>query len=64
MQAFTREVKAYASLLKLPGLAVAVVQDGKIIYKLNEGYADVENRFLSATTAYSRLLRSPKPLLP
>jgi len=42
-EGFTKEVKVSADLLKLPGYSVAVVQDGKIIYRLNSGEADVEN---------------------
>lgn len=44
VEAFRREVKGYAELLRLPGLAVAVVQDGKVIYRQSEGYADVERK--------------------
>jgi CubicO group peptidase (beta-lactamase class C family) len=40
--AFTREVKRTAELLKLPGYTVAVVQGGKIVYRLNGGEADVQ----------------------
>lgn len=44
MQAFAEEVKAYARLFRLPGFSVAVVENGKILYRLNEGYADWENQ--------------------
>src|SRR5690349_15421506 len=44
IQNFTEEIKAHAALFKLPGFAVAVVEDGKIVYRLNEGYADVEKQ--------------------
>ena len=40
---FTKEMKRLAELLHLPGFSVAVVQDGKIIYRLNSGYADIQN---------------------
>ena len=40
--AFTGEVKRTAELLKLPGYTVAVVQEGKIIYRLNGGDADIQ----------------------
>ena len=39
---FTLDVKRTAELLKLPGYTVAVVQAGKIIYRLNGGDADVQ----------------------
>ena len=43
-QAFTRELRNYFRLLALPGMSVAVVKDGKIIYRLNQGYSDVEKK--------------------
>jgi CubicO group peptidase (beta-lactamase class C family) len=42
--AFTRELLKDFRLLALPGMSVAVVHDGKTIYRLNQGYADVEKR--------------------
>ena len=43
-RAFTKDLQTYANLFKLPGLSVAVVRNGKIIYRLNEGYSDVEHK--------------------
>jgi CubicO group peptidase (beta-lactamase class C family) len=43
-QAFAREVQAYSRLFRLPGISIAVVQDGHIIYRQNEGYSDVERK--------------------
>jgi CubicO group peptidase (beta-lactamase class C family) len=43
-QAFDREVKEYAELLRLPGLSLAVVQDGSIAHRLHLGFSDVESR--------------------
>src|SRR5690349_19213983 len=43
-EAFRHEIKQYADLLRLPGLAVAVVQDGRIVYRQAEGYADAERK--------------------
>lgn len=43
-QAFDREVKEYAELLRLPGLSLAVVQDGSIVHRLRLGFSDVESR--------------------
>jgi CubicO group peptidase (beta-lactamase class C family) len=39
-----KEFKAYADLLQLPGLSVAVVKDGEIIYRQMEGFADLEKK--------------------
>ncbi|WP_422928058.1 serine hydrolase domain-containing protein [Singulisphaera sp. PoT] len=41
-RAFDDEVRALARLLELPGMVVAVAQDGKIIHRVEHGYADVE----------------------
>jgi CubicO group peptidase (beta-lactamase class C family) len=41
-QAFAREVQAYSRLFKLPGVSIAVVQNGKIVYRQNEGSSDLE----------------------
>lgn len=43
-QAFNKEVKGYADLLRLPGLSVAVVHDGRIIDWQRVGYADFERK--------------------
>ena len=43
-RAFTKELQDYFKLLALPGMSVAVVHDGKTIYRMNQGYADVENK--------------------
>ena len=43
-QAFAREVQAYSRLFRLPGISIAVVQNGHIIYRQNEGYSDVERK--------------------
>lgn len=39
-----RAIAAHAKLLKIPGLAVAVVEDGKTTYVQTEGFADVEKK--------------------
>jgi CubicO group peptidase (beta-lactamase class C family)/pimeloyl-ACP methyl ester carboxylesterase len=41
-QAFDREVGALARRLNLPGLVVVVARDGKIVHKVELGYADVD----------------------
>lgn len=39
-----KQFKSYFDLLQLPGISIAVVQDGKIIYRQVEGFADLEKR--------------------
>jgi len=36
--------KSHANVLQLPGFSLAVVKDGKVIYRQMEGYADLEKR--------------------
>src|SRR5262249_44757636 len=43
-EAFRREAAGFSKLLQLPGLSIAVVQDGRIIYRQNEGFADAERK--------------------
>jgi CubicO group peptidase (beta-lactamase class C family) len=49
MEAFDREIRAFARLLDLPGMVVVVAEDGKITHKLEWGNADVEAK--TAVTA-------------
>lgn len=41
---FTKEVRDWFNVLRMPGLSVAVVQDGKIIHWQREGFANVERK--------------------
>src|SRR5215831_9963374 len=43
-QGFDREVTEWAQLLRLPGLSLAIVQDGTIVHRLRLGFADVESK--------------------
>lgn len=43
-RAFDEELIEAAELLKLPGLSLAVVQDGNIIHRLKVGYSDLESK--------------------
>jgi len=43
-QAFDREVRECAELLRLPGLSVAIVQDGTISHRLRFGFSDLDSR--------------------
>ena len=44
MEAFDREIRAFARLLDLPGMVVVVAEDGKITHQLEWGHADVEDK--------------------
>ena len=41
---FTKEIRDWFKVLRMPGLSVAVVEDGKIIHWQREGFADVERK--------------------
>ena len=41
---FKKEISGYFTKLKIPGLSVAVVYKGKIIYRQTEGFADVSKK--------------------
>ena len=41
---FCEDIKRYATLMRLPGLSVAVVRDGRIVYEQREGFADLAQR--------------------
>ena len=41
---FDREVTECAQLLRLPGLSLAIVQDGTIVHRLRLGFADLESK--------------------
>ena len=43
-QRFDREVQQSADLLRLPGISLAVVQDGASVHRLALGYADVQGK--------------------
>lgn len=43
-QGFDREVTECAQLLRLPGLSLAIVQDGTILHPLRLGFADLESK--------------------
>src|SRR5687767_3546611 len=42
--AFDDEIIQTAELLRLPGLAVAVVHNGALIHRLNVGFSDLESK--------------------
>ncbi|WP_343307953.1 serine hydrolase domain-containing protein [Chitinophaga niabensis] len=41
---YKEEFKSQADILQLPGFSLAVVKDGKVIYRQMEGYADIEKQ--------------------
>ena len=41
---FKQEISGYFTKLKLPGLSIAVVYNGKIIYRQTEGFADLNKK--------------------
>ena len=41
---FTKEIRDWFKVLRMPGLSVEVVEDGKIIHWQREGFADVERK--------------------
>ena len=43
-QAFDREVRECAELLRLPGLSLAIVQDGTILHSLRLGFSDLDTK--------------------
>ncbi len=43
-QAFQKDVKEYFDLLQLPGISVAVVYHGQIVFRQMEGYADIARK--------------------
>lgn len=44
LEIFHDEIKSTFDLLQLPGLSVAVLKDGNVIYRQMEGYADLEKK--------------------
>ncbi|SDE64132.1 CubicO group peptidase, beta-lactamase class C family [Mucilaginibacter pineti] len=42
--AFARRVKELAEVLRLPGYSLAVVKDGKVVYRQMDGYANLEKK--------------------
>lgn len=44
MEAFHEELAKHATLLHLPGLSVAVMEDGQTVFRDNFGFSDVESK--------------------
>src|SRR5882757_5550117 len=42
--AFQKQVHEIAGILQLPGFSLAIVKDGKVVYRQMEGYSDLEKK--------------------
>ena len=61
MASFDHVISALMKKHKVPGGAVAVVKDGKLVYARGFGYADVENKVTVAPDALFRIASVSKP---
>src|SRR4051812_12324366 len=59
---FEKSVRDLMQKYKLPGGAIAVVRDGKLIYARGFGYADVENKTPVQPDALFRIASVSKPI--
>src|SRR5688572_31823901 len=55
MASYDQVITAFMRKLSIPGGAVAVMRDGKLIYARGFGYADVENKTLVQPDALFRI---------
>ena len=62
MEAFDQAVAALMPKYKLPGGAIAIVREGKLIYARGFGYADVENKIPVQPDALFRIASVSKPI--
>src|SRR5690349_23880970 len=62
MASFDLAVTDFMRKLAIPGGAVAVMRDGKLIYARGFGYADVENKTLTQPDALFRIASVSKTL--
>jgi N-acyl-D-amino-acid deacylase len=62
MASFDQVVSDLLKKHKVPGAAVAVVKDGKLLYARGFGYADVENKVTVAPDALFRIASVSKPI--
>jgi len=44
LKLLSKELTSYRDILQIPGMAVAVVKDGRIVYRKVEGYANLEKK--------------------
>ena len=62
MESFDGVISALMKKHKVPGGALAVVKDGKLVYARGFGYADVENKVTVAPDALFRIASVSKPI--
>ena len=62
MESFDRVISDLMKKHKVPGGAVSVVKDGKLVYARGFGYADVENKVTVAPHALFRTASVSKPI--
>jgi CubicO group peptidase (beta-lactamase class C family) len=62
MESFDQVISDLMKKHKVPGGAVAVVKDGKLVYARGFGYADVENKVTVAPQALFRIASVSKPI--
>src|SRR5277367_105771 len=52
-QIFSRDLDGDRNLLRIPGMAAAIVEDGRIVWRRDFGLADVENKLpVTASTEF------------
>lgn len=61
-EAFDREVEAFLTARKIPGGALAVAKDGRLVYAKGYGWADRENRIRAQATTLFRIASISKPI--
>src|SRR5688572_6817044 len=62
MESFDQVISDLMKTHKVPGGAVAVVKDGRLVYARGFGYADVENKVTVAPHALFRIASVSKPI--
>lgn len=60
--AFDREVEAFMSARKIPGGAIAVVKDGRLVYTRGYGWADREKKITVGPESLFRIASISKPI--
>src|SRR6266496_5860643 len=58
---FDREIQEFMSARKVPGGALAVVKDGRLVYTRGYGWADRENKLPVKPTSLFRIASISKP---
>src|SRR5436190_14963141 len=59
--AFDREIQEFMSARKVPGGALALVKDGRLVYTRGYGWADRENKIPVKPTSLFRIASISKP---